>query len=156
LSACFSRRRCTDEESASLPGIWQPCDGRYRPGLAQHPDQRVVGEHLRRRLGVDQLADAVTHRFGRVRLFAVRGRDGRGEEILSSKMPRLVAMYLLAVTRETVDSRIEIASAAVRRLSGRKCRTPWAKNPSCWRTISVATLRMVRALGSTRGIMLQR
>src|SRR5262249_39696546 len=33
------------------------------------------------------------------------------KKYLSSKIPRFVAMYLLAVTRETVDSCIEIASA---------------------------------------------
>ena len=38
-----------------------------------------------------------------------------------SKIPRLVAMYLFAVTRDTVDSCIEIASATVLRLSGRRC-----------------------------------
>ena len=48
-----------------------------------------------------------------------------------SKMPRLVAMYLLAVTRDTVDSCMEMASATVLRLSGRRWRTPRAKNASC-------------------------
>src|SRR5215468_8974112 len=64
-------------------------------------------------------------------------------------MPRLVAMYLLAVTRDTVDSCISIASATVLRLSGRRCATPRAKNASCWRTISLATLRMVLARWSS-------
>ena len=67
------------------------------------------------------------------------------KKYFNSKMPRLVAMYLLAVTRETVDLCMEIASAMVLRLSGRRCWTPWAKKPSCWRTISVATFRMVFA-----------
>src|SRR5205823_10858800 len=51
-------------------------------------------------------------------------------------------MYLLAVTRETVDSCIWIASATALRFKGRRCATPWVKKPSCWRTISVATFRM--------------
>ena len=67
------------------------------------------------------------------------------KKYFNSKLPRLVAMYLLAVTRDTVDSCIWIASATALRLSGRKCATPWVKKPSCWRTISVATFRMVRA-----------
>ncbi len=54
-------------------------------------------------------------------------------------------MYLLAVTRLTVDSCMEMASATVFRFNGFKWRTPWVKKPSCWRTISCATLRMVRA-----------
>ena len=43
------------------------------------------------------------------------------KKYFSSKMPRLVAMYLLAVTRDTVDSCIAMASATVLRLSGRRC-----------------------------------
>src|SRR5580692_10286097 len=41
-----------------------------------------------------------------------------------SNIPRGVAIYLLEVTRLTVDSCIVIASAMVRRLSGRRWRTP--------------------------------
>ena len=63
----------------------------------------------------------------------------------SSNTPRGVSMYLLAVTRLTVDSCMPMASATVRRLSGRRCRTPWMRKASCWRTISDATLRMVFA-----------
>jgi len=40
------------------------------------------------------------------------------KKYFNSKMPRLVAMYLLAVTRDTVDSCIAMASATVLRLSG--------------------------------------
>ena len=40
------------------------------------------------------------------------------KKYFSSKMPRLVAMYLLAVTRDTVDSCMLMASAMVFRLSG--------------------------------------
>ena len=67
------------------------------------------------------------------------------KKYLSSNMPRGVAMYLLDVTRDTVDSCIEIASATVLRLSGRRYWTPCVKKPSCWRTISSATRRIVRA-----------
>src|SRR5262245_14465243 len=42
------------------------------------------------------------------------------KKYLGSNRPRLVAMYLLAVTRLTVDSCVEIASATVLRFSGRK------------------------------------
>ncbi len=49
------------------------------------------------------------------------------KKYFSSKMPRGVAMNLLAVTRETVDLCMPMASATVRRLSGRRCWTPWAK-----------------------------
>ncbi len=62
-----------------------------------------------------------------------------------SSVPRLVPIALLEVTRETVDSCMPIASATVFRLSGRRCVTPYMKKPSCWRTISVATFRIVRA-----------
>ncbi len=65
-----------------------------------------------------------------------------------SNTPRGVAMYLLEVTRLTVDSCMPMASATVFRLSGRRCSTPKARKPSCWRTISLATLRMVLALWS--------
>ena len=67
------------------------------------------------------------------------------KKYFNSKMPRLVAMYLLAVTRETVDSCMLMASAMVLRLSGRRCCTPCTKNASCCLTISIATLRMVLA-----------
>ena len=67
------------------------------------------------------------------------------KKYFNSKLPRLVAIYLLAVTRDTVDSCIWIASATALRLSGRRCATPWVKKPSCWRTISVATFKIVRA-----------
>src|SRR5579864_235509 len=71
------------------------------------------------------------------------------KKYLSSKMPRLVAMYLLAVTRDTVDSCMPMASATVFKFSGRRCSTPRAKNASCWRTISLETFRMVRARWSS-------
>ena len=46
------------------------------------------------------------------------------KKYLSSKMPRGVDMYLLEVTRLTVDSCMEMASATVLRLSGFRCSTP--------------------------------
>src|ERR1700730_770084 len=70
------------------------------------------------------------------------------KKYLSSKRPRGVAIYLLEVTRETVDSCTPTASAIVLRSSGRNHSTPWAKNLSCWRTISLETFRIVRALCS--------
>ena len=41
-----------------------------------------------------------------------------------SNTPRGVAMYLLEVTRLTVDSCMPMASATVFRFSGRRCSTP--------------------------------
>src|ERR1700682_3818386 len=70
------------------------------------------------------------------------------KKYLSSKRPRGVAIYLLEVTLETVDSCTPTASAIVLRSSGRKYSTPWAKNLSCWRTISLETFKIVRALCS--------
>jgi len=70
------------------------------------------------------------------------------KKYLSSKRPRGVAIYLLEVTRETVDSCTPTASAIVLRSSGRKYSTPRAKKLSCWRTISLETFRIVRALCS--------
>ena len=62
-----------------------------------------------------------------------------------SNTPRGVARYLFEVTRLTVDSCMPMASATVFRFSGRRCSTPKARKPSCWRTISLATFRMVLA-----------
>ncbi len=67
------------------------------------------------------------------------------KKYLSSRMPRGVAMYLFEVTRETVDSCIEIASATVFKFIGRRYWTPCVKNASCCRTISSATRKIVRA-----------
>src|SRR5262249_33617926 len=51
--------------------------------LLQVVDELVVAEHRLRRLGVDQVADAVADRLGGMGLAAAIGRrDGRGEEIL--------------------------------------------------------------------------
>ena len=67
------------------------------------------------------------------------------KKYFSSKMPRLVAMYLLAVTRDTVDfvhrdrvrDRLQIQRAQMLHAVGEEA--------SCWRTISLDTFRMVRA-----------
>src|SRR5262245_57389430 len=71
------------------------------------------------------------------------------KKYFSSNTPRGVETYLFEVTRETVDSCISTASATVLRLRGRSARTPCTKKPSCWRTISLATLRIVRARWSS-------
>jgi hypothetical protein len=52
---------------------------------------------------------------------AAGGGDRGGEEVLHLEDAALVAMYLLEVTRDTVDSCMPIASATVLRLSGRRC-----------------------------------
>src|SRR5487761_2298679 len=67
------------------------------------------------------------------------------KKYFNSNMPRGVAIYLLAVTRDTVDSCMAMAAATVLRLSGRRCSTPCAKKASCWRTISLETFKIVLA-----------
>src|SRR5262249_43233065 len=64
------------------------------------------------------------------------------KKYFNSKIPRLVAMYLLAVTRDTVDSCMPIASATGLRLGGLRYCTPLTKKPAFLRTISLHTLRM--------------
>ena len=60
-------------------------------------------------------------------------------------MPRGVAMYLFAVTRLTVLSCISTASRCRAGSAGADAPTPRRKKPSCWRTISAATFRIVWA-----------
>ena len=115
-------------------------------GLAQDLDDRVVGQHVAARVSAS-ISCLMRWRTASAEC-ASPPSEAAIEEVkkyFSSKMPRLVAMYLLAVTRETVDSCMLIASATVFRLSGRRCCTPWAKKASCWRTISVDTFRIVLA-----------
>src|SRR5665213_776074 len=50
-------------------------------GLAQLLDDGIVGQNDGRVFGVDQLLDAVPHRFGGMRLAAMRGRDCRCKEV---------------------------------------------------------------------------
>ena len=54
-------------------------------------------------------------------------------------VPGLIGTILYMITAMLT------ASAIVRRFNGRRCCTPCARKPSCWRTSSVATLRIVRA-----------
>ena len=62
-----------------------------------------------------------------------------------SSRPRGVAMNLFAVTRLTVDSCTPTASATAFSVIGLSPATPCAKNRACARTISAATVTMVRA-----------
>ena len=62
-----------------------------------------------------------------------------------SNRPRGVEMYLFEVTRLTVNSCMSIASATSFSVMGLRNAMPRCRNSSCWRTISVATLRMVCA-----------
>src|ERR1700730_6360781 len=114
-------------------------------GIAQLLHDSVVRQNILCGLRVDELFDTMPHGFCRMRFTAVRGGDRGCKKNFISKVPRAVAMYLLAVTRDTVDSCISIASAMVLRLSGRRYCTPFMKKASCWRTISLATLRIVLA-----------
>ena len=75
----------------------------------------------------------------------VRAGSAEVKKYFSSKTPRGVAMYLLEVTRLTVLSCSSVAMAMSRSTSGRSALTPWRKKPSCWRTISRATFRIVVA-----------
>ena len=75
----------------------------------------------------------------------VRAGSDEVKKYFSSKMPRGVAMYLLEVTRLTVLSCSSVAMAMSRSTSGLSALTPWRKKPSCWRTISRATFRIVVA-----------
>jgi hypothetical protein len=99
-------------------------------GLAQLVHDRIVGENVVGRLRFDQMLDPMAHGLGRMRFATVGRSDRGGEEIFQ---------------RDTVDSCIEIASAIVFRLSGRRCWTPCAKKASCCFTISAETFRIVRA-----------
>ena len=109
-------------------------------------DDLVVGQHRRR---PSRRRSAGGCGGARLRTSAPRSPSAEAiaevKKYLSSNTPRGVAMYLLEVTRLTVDSCIEMASATVFRLSGFRCSMPWVRKPSCWRTISSATRRMVRA-----------
>ena len=54
--------------------------------------------------------------------------------------PRGVCMYLLATTRETVDSCIPMSPATSRSTRGRRWVTPWSRKARWWRTMESATL----------------
>ena len=82
------------------------------PGFAQDFHNAVVDKMAAGNLVVDQIPDVVTHGLGRMGFAALGGRlNGDVKKYLSSNVPRGVAMYLLAVTRLTVDSCMLIASA---------------------------------------------
>jgi len=57
--------------------------GRADEALAKLLDDRVIGKNVGRAFAVDQLPDAVTHRFRRMRFAAVGRRDRRREEVFS-------------------------------------------------------------------------
>src|SRR5690606_38971954 len=50
--------------------------------LLQHLGNGVVGQDVAYRFCLDQLADAVAHRLGRVLIATIAGGDGGGEEVL--------------------------------------------------------------------------
>src|SRR5262245_50688499 len=143
---CFSRRRCTDEAIRIA--------SRYFATV-----RRAMSIPASRSFSTMVSSDSTCSGLSASISCLMRWRTASAEwasppsaaaiaevkKYFSSKMPRLVARYLLAVTRETVDSCMSMASAMVLRLSGRKCRTPCTKKACCWRTISVDTFRMVLA-----------
>src|ERR1700680_3880125 len=153
VETCLSRRRCTEE------GI--RIASRYFATV-----RRAMSMPAARNLSTMVSSDRTSSGRSASISCLIRWRTASAEcasppsaaaiadvkKYLSSKMPRVVAMYLLAVTRETVDSCMAIASATVLRLSGRKCWTPCAKKASCCRTISLETLRMVLARWSSARI----
>ena len=104
------------------------CDrsaGDVDAGLAQLLHDGVVGQHVRRALSAS-ISCLMRWRTASAECASPPSAAAIAEvkKYFSSKMPRLVAMYLLAVTRDTVNSCMPIASAMVLRLSGRRCWTP--------------------------------
>ena len=138
----FSRLRCTElgmrSASRYLATVRRAMSTPSRRSAATiaSSDRTLV-----RLLRPDQRADAVAHRLGAVRLARRCRAIAVVKKYFSSNVPRGVAMYLLAVTRLTVLSCISTASAMSRRISGRRCATPWRRKPSCWRTISARHLQ---------------
>ncbi len=115
-------------------------------GLAQPFDDAVVGQDVVRdppRRSSAGCAAAPPRRN------ATRPSSSDGmaavKKYFISNSPRGVWMNLCAVARETVDSCTPIASPIIFRLRGLSADTPSTRKASCRRTISVATLRMVRA-----------
>src|ERR1700730_8858249 len=145
----FSRRRSTEE------GIFRL--SRYLATV-----RRAISTLASLSLTTISSSDRISEGLSRSIICLIRNRTDSAEcaalpscaaieavkQYLSSKRPRGVAIYLLEVTRETVDSCTPTASAIVLRSSGRNHSTPCAKNLSCWRTISLETFRIVRALCS--------
>src|SRR5262249_45757631 len=145
-AACFSRRRCTDEEIRIASRYFATVRRAMSIPASCSFSTMVSSDSTCSGLSAS-ISCLIRWRTASAEWASPPSAEAIAEvkKYFSSKIPRLVAIYLLAVTRETVDSCILIASAMVLRLSGRKCSTPCAKKPSCWRTISVATLRIVFA-----------
>ncbi len=80
---CFSRRRCT-EDGIRIASRYFATVRRAMSMPAARSISTIVSSDSTwsGALGVDQLPDAVAHRFGRMRFAAVGRRDRRGEEIL--------------------------------------------------------------------------
>src|SRR5918992_5692330 len=149
-TACLARRRCTEDGIRSA--------SRYLATV-----RRAISMPASRNLSTMVSSESTSRASSASINCLMRWRTASAEcasppseddiddvkKYLSSNMPRLVAMYLLAVTRDTVDSCIEIASATVLRFNGLKCCTPSAKKLSCWRTISPDTFKIVRARWSS-------
>jgi hypothetical protein len=117
--------------------------GEIEAALLQQIDQRIVGQDRLGILGVDQLPDRGLHRFGRYRAFAIGRSHARGEEVLQLERAAIAVQVL--VRGHAADGRFvhRDGFATARSVSGRRCETPWRKNPSCCFTISAATFRIV-------------
>ena len=73
----------------------------------------------------------------------------REKKYFSSNTPDGVAMYLLLVTRQTVDSCRPTSCAMSRSASGFIAIGPYSKKWRWWRTMALATSRMVAKRCST-------
>ena len=135
---CFSRRRCTEEGMRSA--------SRYLATVRRamsmpsclscstilSSDSTAAG-----RLGVDQLADAMAHRFGGVRLLAVGRGDGGGEEVLelehaARRRHVLVggdAAHRRFVHRDGIRHRLQVERLQVLRCRGSGSRPAGARSP---------------------------
>src|SRR6202049_3362431 len=150
VETCLSRRRCT-EEGIRIASRYFATVRRAMSMPASRNFSTMVSSDSTSAAGSASIKCLMRCRTASAECASPPWEAAIAEvkKYLNSKMPRLVAIYLLAVTRDTVDSCMLMASATVLRLSGRRCSTPRAKNASCWRTISWATLRMVGARWSS-------
>ena len=81
-SACFSRRRCTDDGIRIASRYFATVRRAMSMPASRSCSTMVSSDSTSAAaLGIDQLLDAVAHRFGRMRLAAVGRRDRGGEEI---------------------------------------------------------------------------
>src|SRR4029453_18729367 len=120
--SCFSRRRCTDD-GMRMASRYLATVLRAMSTPAARSRSTIVSS--------DKMSGALSASISCLMRWRTDSAEcasppsaaaiAEVKKYLSSKMPRLVAMYLLAVTRDTVDSCISIASATVLRLSGRRC-----------------------------------